>query len=74
MLLTDTAAAAGLDWGLSAALAPWRKPLAIHDSGKVVLYLALILALGGDCLADIALLRAEPGVYGRWPRIRRSPA
>ncbi|MGS0626121.1 transposase, partial [Ralstonia sp. VS2407] len=27
--------------------------------------LALALALGGDCLADIALLRAEPGVYGR---------
>jgi Transposase DDE domain group 1 len=24
-----------------------------------------MLALGGDCLADIALLRAEPGVYGR---------
>jgi hypothetical protein len=22
------------------------------------------LALGGDCLADIELLRAEPGVYG----------
>ncbi len=24
----------------------------------------MTLALGGDCLADIALLRAEPGVYG----------
>ena len=23
------------------------------------------LALGGDCLADIAVLRAEPGIYGR---------
>src|SRR3954465_8877534 len=31
---------------------------------KVVLDLALSLALGGDCLADLALLRAEPGVYG----------
>src|SRR3954465_6723910 len=31
---------------------------------KVVLDLALSLALGGDCLADVALLRAEPGVYG----------
>src|SRR5512142_3195084 len=37
---------------------------AIHDPGKVVLDLVLSLALGGDCLADIALLRAEPGVYG----------
>ncbi len=64
VLLTDTVAAAGLDAALSAALAPWRKPLAIHDPGKVVLDLALTLALGGDCLADIGLLRAEPGVYG----------
>jgi hypothetical protein len=63
-LLTDTVAAAGLDGALSAALAPWRKPLAVHDPGKVVLDLALTLALGGDCLADIALLRAEPGIYG----------
>jgi hypothetical protein len=64
VLLTDTVAAAGLDTALAAALAPWRKPLAIHDPGKVVLDLALTLALGGDCLADIGLLRAEPGVYG----------
>ena len=65
VLLCDTVAAAGLDTALSAALSPWRRPLAIHDPGKVVLDLALMLALGGDCLADIALLRAEPGVYGR---------
>jgi hypothetical protein len=64
VLLTDTVVAAGLDAALSAALASWRKPLAIHDPGKVVLDLALTLALGGDCLADIARLRAEPGVYG----------
>jgi hypothetical protein len=64
VLLTDTVAAGGLDTALQAALAPWRKPLAVHDPGKVVLDLAVALALGGDCLADIALLRAEPGVYG----------
>ncbi|WP_100501687.1 IS1380 family transposase [Geodermatophilus chilensis] len=64
VLLTETVAAVGLDAALSAALAPWRKSLAIHDPGKVVLDLALTLALGGDCLADIALLRAEPGLYG----------
>lgn len=27
--------------------------------------LAITLALGGDCLADIGLLRAEPAVFGR---------
>jgi hypothetical protein len=65
VLLTDTVRAAGLDAELSAALARWRKPLAVHDPGKVMLDLALSLALGGDCLADVALLRGEPGVYGR---------
>jgi DDE family transposase len=64
VLLVETVRVSGLDAGMSATLSPWRKPLAIHDPGKVVLDLALTLALGGDCLADIALLRAEPGVYG----------
>lgn len=36
VLLTDTIAAAGLDAALSSALASWRKPLAVHDPGKVV--------------------------------------
>ncbi len=64
VLLTETVRAAGLDRALSAALAPWRRPTAVHDPGKVVLDLALSLALGGDCLADVGVLRAEPGVYG----------
>lgn len=65
VLLVDTVRASGLDVGLAAGLARWRKPLAVHDPAKVVLDLALTLALGGDCLADVALLRAEPGVFGR---------
>lgn len=64
VLLTETVAASGLDVALAAGLAPWMKPLAVHHPGKVVLDLALTLAVGGDCLADVALLRAEPGVYG----------
>lgn len=64
VLLTEAAAVTGLGAELSRALAPWRKPLAVHDPAKVVLDLAVALALGGDCLADVALLRAEPGVYG----------
>jgi len=65
VLLTETIRASGLGSELSASLASWRKPTAVHDPAKIVLDLALTLALGGDCLADIALLRAEPGVYGR---------
>ena len=41
-----------------------RSPNARHDPAKIVLDLALTLAMGGDCLADIGLLRAEPDVYG----------
>jgi hypothetical protein len=49
VLLTQTVRAAGLDDALSAALAPWRKPMAVHDPGKVITDLAVSLALGGDC-------------------------
>ena len=65
VLLTDVVTATGLGSHLTAALAPWRKPMAVHDPAKVVTDLAVTLALGGDCLADVALLRAEPGVYGQ---------
>ncbi len=64
VLLTDTIRAAGLDRALSEALARWRKPTAVHDPAEVVLDLAVSLALGGDCLADVAVLRAEPGLFG----------
>lgn len=64
VLLTETVAVTGLAGELSAALAPWRKPLAVHDPAKVIVDLAVTLAVGGDCLADIGLLRAEPGLYG----------
>jgi hypothetical protein len=64
VLLTRTAAAVGLDRALSAALSAWRRPLTRHDPGKVVLDLAMSLAIGGDCLADVAQLRAHPQVFG----------
>lgn len=37
---------------------------AVHDPAKILLDLALGLAVGGDCLADVALLRAEPALFG----------
>src|SRR5690349_4148195 len=49
---------------LSTALAPWRRPLSLHDPGKIVLDLAVSLAVGGDCLADIVQLRGCPEVFG----------
>jgi len=63
VLLAETIAASGLGPAMWRPLSGWRKPLAVHDPAKVVVDLAVTLALGGDCLADIALLRAEPGLY-----------
>jgi hypothetical protein len=64
LLLTQTLRATGLDRGLSGALARWRPSRAVHDPGKVVTDLVVALALGGDCLADVAMLRAEPQLFG----------
>ena len=54
----------GRDAALSQALEPWRRPLARHDPGKILLDLALSLAVGGYCPADIAQLQAHPEVFG----------
>jgi hypothetical protein len=63
-LLVETARRSGLTNELSQRLGPWRRPLAIHDPGKIVGDLAVAVALGGDAAADIAVLRAQPGVFG----------
>jgi hypothetical protein len=65
VLLVETMRVAGLDEALSGALTPWRKPGAAHDPAKILLDLAVAVALGGDCLADAATVRAEPAVFGR---------
>jgi hypothetical protein len=64
LLMRQTARATGLDRALSAAMAPWRGEQAVHDPGKVLLDLATAVALGGDCLADVAAVRAQPGLFG----------
>ncbi len=65
VLLVATAGKVGLDRTLSAALTPWRKQWAVLDPGKILLDLAISVAVGGDCLADIGVLRSEPAVFGR---------
>jgi hypothetical protein len=64
VLLVETVRKSGLDTAISAALTPWRKQRAGHDPDKILLDVALAVALGGDCLADVAMLRAEPAVFG----------
>jgi DDE family transposase len=64
VLLVETVRKAGLDQAISAALAPWQRPRAVHDPGKVLLDVVLAVAMGGDCLADLGMLRAEPAAFG----------
>ena len=85
LLLAEAARVTGLGEGLSAGLARWRAPRAVHDPGKIIADLAVALALGGDCLADVAVLRCPAGAvragglrpgglpadHARWPRTRR---
>ena len=64
VLLTQTSRVIGLDRGLSQALGRWRSRRAVHDPGKIVADLAVAVALGGDCLADIAMLRSQSDLSG----------
>jgi hypothetical protein len=64
LLLAETLRVTGLGEGLADGLARWRAPRAVHDPGKILTDLVTTLALGGDCLADIAVLRAQPELAG----------
>lgn len=64
VLLVETARRTGLEAGLREALEAWRAGRFVHDPGKILLDLALAVALGGDCASDIGVLRAEPAVFG----------
>jgi DDE family transposase len=64
LLLAETLRVTGLGQGMAGALARWRAPRAVHDPGKILTDLVMTLALGGDCLADVAVLRAQPELAG----------
>lgn len=63
-MLLSTARVSGLARALSQGLAPWRTKRCVHDPGKTVLDLASAIALGGDCLADIGVVRAQAELFG----------
>jgi hypothetical protein len=64
LLLAEAARVTGLGQGLSGGLARWRASRAVHDPGKILTDLVMAVALGGDCLADVAVLRAVPELAG----------
>ena len=54
----------GLTRGLSEAMAPRRVRESGHDRGRVLRDLVVMLADGGDCVSDLAVLRDQPTVFG----------
>jgi hypothetical protein len=63
-LLVDLADATGLTAAYSAALRPLRPRGTGHDPGRVATDLAVMLADGGEAIADLAVLRDQGEVFG----------
>lgn len=64
VLLLRTAEPVGLAQALTSGSSGWRAPTAVHDQGKILLDLAVSIAVGGDCMADLDQLRSQPRVFG----------
>ncbi len=73
----------GLGASLSSRIAPRGERLPLHDRGKVLTQMALVLAGGGESCADIEHLRIPEAVrlsplghdgLSHRPRVRRGPA
>src|SRR3970040_1884523 len=63
-LVAGVADRIGLTVALSEALAGVRERRSRHDPGRVARDLALSLADGGDCLADLRVLRDQETLFG----------
>src|SRR5256885_12839398 len=63
-LLADLADATGLTGAFSDALAPLRVRRRGHDPGRVAVDLAVMLADGGEAIADLAVLRDQADLFG----------
>ena len=65
LLIAELTDRVGLTEGLSPAMAHTRQRRSAHDPGVVLAHLAVSLANGGDCLADIAVLRNQAELFGK---------
>src|SRR5258708_27624714 len=63
-LLAQVADKTGLTRALSRGLAGLQLRAGSHDRGLVIRDLAVMLADGGDCLADLAAVRDQGALFG----------
>jgi hypothetical protein len=64
VLLAQIADKSGLTQALSVRLADLKARRSGHDPGRVVRDLAVMLADGGDCLADLGAVRDQDALFG----------
>ncbi len=62
--LSELADVLGMTKQLSVAMAPTRKRRSAHDPGRVLRDLIVMIADGGDCVSDLAVLRNQPSLFG----------
>ena len=63
-LLADLADATGLTSAFSRALAGLRQRQGGHDPGRIAVDVAVMLADGGEAIADLAVLRDQAALFG----------
>jgi len=63
-LLADLADATGLTSAFSSALAGLRQRQGGHDPGRIAVDVAVMLADGGETIADLAVLRDQTALFG----------
>jgi hypothetical protein len=63
-LLAQVADKSGLTQALTVRLASLKQRQSGHDPGRVVRDLAVMLADGGDCLADLGAVRDQDALFG----------
>ncbi|WP_433134500.1 IS1380 family transposase [Micromonospora sp. CA-240977] len=64
-LLADLADTTGLSSAFIDALAGLRQRQGGHDPGRIAVDVAVMLADGGEAIADLAVLRDQPALFGR---------
>lgn len=63
-LLADVADATGLTGAFGEALAGLRQRQGGHEPGRVAVDLAVMIADGGEAIADLAVLRDQANLFG----------
>ena len=64
-LLADVAEATGLVDAFDQAVGGRRVRRSAHRPGRVLVDVAVMIADGGEAIADLAVLRNQPGLFGQ---------